>query len=78
MRGRPKRTAFSPEEIAKYAPRLSPQYAAVLELSGTLSYEGIAADLNISIGTVKSRLSRARAQIVAFIEEGTDANAGDA
>ena len=77
MRGRPKQSALSPEQIATFAPRLRPQYAAVLYLSGDLSYEGIAADLNISIGTVKSRLSRAREQIARFIKEDADANAGD-
>lgn len=75
MRGRPKqRTAFSAEEIAKYAMRLHPHHHAILSLANNLSYDGLAADLNISLGTVKSRLSRARAEIARLIEE--DANAG--
>lgn len=61
--------ALSAEEIAKHAPRLKPKFAAVLSLVSALSYEGIAADLNISLGTVKSRLHRARAQIARLIEE---------
>lgn len=80
MHSRPKqRTAFSPEEIAKHAPRLDPKFAAVLALADALSYEGIAADLNIAVGTVKSRLCRARAQMNRLIEEdAADANAGNA
>lgn len=72
------RTTFSPEEIAKHAPRLDPKFAAVLALADALSYEGIAADLNISLGTVKSRLYRARAQLARFIEEDANANEGNA
>jgi DNA-directed RNA polymerase specialized sigma24 family protein len=86
MRGRPKqRLAFSDAEIAHYAPRMKPKFAAVISLANALSYEGIAAELNISIGTVKSRLSRARSELarlidrdvaISNIKEGFDAGEG--
>lgn len=49
--------------------RLSPEYRTVLVLSDIegLSYEEIAEVLSIPLGTVKSRLSRARAQMRDFL-----------
>lgn len=49
--------------------RMRPQFIAILTLANRLTYEGIAADLNISIGTVKSRLSRARSYLARLIED---------
>lgn len=72
------RVVFSPDEIERCAARLRPQYVDVLRLADSLSYEGIAAELNIAVGTVKSRLCRARAQMNRLIEEDADANAGNA
>lgn len=77
MRGKPaQRTAFSVEEIEKHMGQLRPHHAAVLERSNDLSYEGIAAELNISRGTVKSRLNRGRAALARLIEQDRTSNAG--
>ena len=53
---------------------LSPDHRAVIllrEVHG-LDYEEIAAALAISVGTVRSRLSRARAELRATLSEGRD------
>jgi len=51
-----------PEELAK----LPNHHRQVLEpyLAGDHTYEGLAADLNIPVGTVRSRLNRARNALV--------------
>ena len=45
--------------------RLSPEYRSVLVLRDLqdMSYEDVAATLNLNLGTVKSRLARARKQV---------------
>lgn len=63
------RVVFSPDEIERCAARLRPQYVDVLRLADSLSYEGIAAELNIPLGTVRSRLNRARKQLSALLEQ---------
>jgi RNA polymerase sigma-70 factor (ECF subfamily) len=60
--------------VARAVERLSPDHRAVIllrEVHG-LDYEEIAAALAISVGTVRSRLSRARAELRAALAEGHD------
>lgn len=63
------RVNFSHEEIDRFADRLRQEHVAVLRLSDGLSYEGISAELNIPIGTVRSRLNRARGRLSALLEQ---------
>ena len=57
---------------------LSPDHRAVILLRDVheLAYEEIATALAISVGTVKSRLSRARAELRAALEEGAGSHDG--
>ena len=62
------------EILTRAVAALSPDHRAVIllrEVHG-LDYEEIAAALAISIGTVRSRLSRARAELRAALAEGRD------
>jgi RNA polymerase sigma-70 factor (ECF subfamily) len=70
------RVAFSPEEIERCAARLRPQYVDVLRLADSLSYEGIAAELNIPLGTVRSRLNRARTRLSILLDTEETCDAG--
>jgi len=62
------------EAVTRAVERLSPDHRAVIllrEVHG-LAYEEVAAALAISLGTVRSRLSRARAELRAALSEGHD------
>jgi DNA-directed RNA polymerase specialized sigma24 family protein len=54
------RTDYTQESLARYQDRLSPRYFAVLMASTAGDYRAIAEGLGINMGTVKSRLHRAR------------------
>ena len=60
------------ETLAAAMAQLLPEHRAVLQLRviNELSYEQIADVLDVQIGTVKSRLSRARAQLKKILERG--------
>lgn len=60
------------ETLAAAMAQLLPEHRAVLQLRGVneMSYEQIADVLDIQIGTVKSRLSRARNQLKKILERG--------
>lgn len=60
------------ETLAAAMAQLLPEHRAVLQLRvvNEMSYEQIADVLNIQIGTVKSRLSRARNQLKKILERG--------
>lgn len=66
---RRKVTNFSREQIATYSPALKKQYRDILAATG--SYLTISADLGLNIGTVKSRLSRAREALAKEIAKAT-------
>ena len=78
-----KQGMFTPEErvelkrtretLAAAMAQLLPEHRAVLQLRvvNEMSYEQIADVLDIQIGTVKSRLSRARNQLKKFSNAGT-------
>lgn len=51
---------------APHLEKLSADHRAILEAEG--SYEDKAASLNIPLGTVRSRLNRARAKLIALRE----------
>ncbi|MBR6389641.1 MAG: sigma-70 family RNA polymerase sigma factor [Opitutales bacterium] len=57
--------------LPKAMARLDDKYAQVLRMRSQLdmSYEEIAGELNLTVGTVKSRLSRAREQLREILEE---------
>ena len=61
------------ETLAAAMAQLLPEHWAVLQLRvvNEMSYEQIADVLDIQIGTVKSRLSRARNQLKKILERGT-------
>lgn len=61
------------ETLAAAMAQLLPEHRAVLQLRvvNEMSYEQIADVLDIQIGTVKSRLSRARNQLKKILERGT-------
>ena len=60
------------ETLAAAMAQLLPEHRAVLQLRvvNEMSYEQIADVLDIQIGTVKSRLSRARNQLKKILERG--------
>lgn len=51
-------------EIDRYATRLTADHFAVLMLLTATNYAGIAALLKIPVGTVKSRINRARSRLL--------------
>lgn len=59
--------SFTAEDLQSAAASLKPEHVAVLAASLTGGYAKTAADLGIKIGTVKSRLSRARAALEAVL-----------
>jgi RNA polymerase sigma-70 factor, ECF subfamily len=58
--------AFSPNDCLAFIANLSPQYRTVFNLFvfEDLKHHEIAQELNISVGTCKSNLSRAKAQLI--------------
>ena len=64
--------ALTRETLAAAMAQLLPEHRAVLQLRvvNELSYEQIAEVLDVQIGTVKSRLSRARSQLKKILERG--------
>ena len=61
-------------QLDHYLTRMSPRYRQLIELRffHELSYEEIAQELEIPLGTVKTRIHRAREQLCRFIVENTD------
>jgi DNA-binding NarL/FixJ family response regulator len=73
-----KRTDHAPEIVQHYYDqhRLKPKHKAILDAyEEHKSYEKVAAALNLNVGTVKSRLNRARGHLAAEIA--TDAAASE-
>ncbi len=58
-------------QLEAYLEKMSPKYRKLIELRffKDLSYEEIAAQLNLPLGTVKTQIHRARAQLCAYITE---------
>lgn len=54
------RESFTSEQIEEHSPHLAKHHLDVLRLALTLQYEHIAEKLELPVGTVKSRLYRAR------------------
>ena len=61
-------------QLENYLEKMKPRYRRMIELRfyKDYSYEEIAEELNIPIGTVKTQLHRAREQLCAFITDNTD------
>lgn len=61
-------------QLEAFMERMRPQYRRLIELRffRDFSYEEIAAELNIPLGTVKTQLHRAREQMCKFIDDGND------
>ena len=59
------------QRVSEAVERLSPEFRAVLVLRDMhdLTYEDVAKALDLNIGTVKSRLARARKQVQQWIED---------
>lgn len=64
-------------DVARALPRLSPEHRQILMLVGVeaLTYGEAAAELGVPVGTVMSRLSRARAALRAAVAERAEAPA---
>lgn len=58
---------FTPEQIDAHVPNLKQSYRDILMATG--SYRTMATDLGLNIGTVKSRLNRARAALAKEIRK---------
>ncbi len=61
-------------QLEAFMERMKPQYRRLIELRffRDFSYEEIASELGIPLGTVKTQLHRAREQMCKFIEDGND------
>ena len=70
MRGYPSRQLFSAEEISAQESKLKSSHFAILMASLTHDYAAMAAMFNVSMGTIRSRLHRAR-QAMAKIAQAT-------
>ena len=61
------RHKITAEQINACADTLTADHMAILLASLTTSYENIAADFDLNVGTVKSRLNRARVALKAAL-----------
>jgi RNA polymerase sigma-70 factor (ECF subfamily) len=61
-------------QLESFMERMRPQYRRLIDLRffRDFSYEELAAELGIPIGTVKTQLHRAREQMCKFIDDGKD------
>ena len=59
-------------QVQACAGKITEQHFEVLRASLTLPYSGIAKELNIKVGTVRSRLNRARAALNKIQQEFTN------
>ena len=61
---------ITPAVIEEHSEKLRPEHVAVLKaFAAGSSYDGIAADLHLNIGTVKSKLNRARTALRAVVPQ---------
>lgn len=60
---------YAAETIEAHADKLTEQHRAILMLATAGDYRSITHTLEIPIGTVKSRLNRARAALAAILAE---------
>jgi DNA-directed RNA polymerase specialized sigma24 family protein len=68
-RGRALQIVYSTEAVEKFKDRLTPDHFAILMCSTAGDYASISSTLNLKIGTVKSRLNRARIAIATEIKK---------
>jgi RNA polymerase sigma-70 factor (ECF subfamily) len=61
-------------QLESFLERMKPRYRRLIELRffRDFSYEEIAAELGIPLGTVKTQIHRAREQMCKFIDDGND------
>ncbi len=72
----PQKTDYPTEVVERYEDRLKKPYFAILMLASAGDEASIAHTLNVPRGTVKSRLSRARAELAKLIRADAEPPAG--